>query len=174
MKEWIGHLSLATKALLLLVAITSTVIAIEIAVLDESGMYDDAIAAEMPDGEDFVLDANDGKPPSARPLADYNEITQRPLFNETRRPTAADVAPTVTARAISQLSQQWKLTGVVIAGDNSFAHVVNKRDRRTVRLRKDEMLDGWRLDEISADRISLASAKGTVSLELHEEDLKKR
>ncbi len=172
MKERIGSLSLATKALLLLVGVFSSVVAIELAVLDDGDMLD-AGEAGVEDVGEFLVDSSTVNPPRSPPLSDYGEITERPLFNETRRPIAAEVAPTVIARAASQLSQQWKLTGVVMAGDNTFAHVENKRDRRTVRLRKDDRLDGWRLDEISADRISLVSDKGSVSLELHEEDLEK-
>ena len=176
MRLRIGHLSLANRVQLLLIAVLSLVVAVEISMLDAGSTAEDLSALQMTDGEDLLTDAGAVNPPGVPPLADYSEITGRPLFNESRRRIAHDVAPAVATRRTSQLSTQWRLTGVVMTGDSSFVLLEGKRDRRMVRLQKGAILDGWRLGEITAERVNFVSDAGarSVSLDLHEEDSKKR
>ena len=123
----------------------------------------------MTDVAEILADARAVKPPYVPRLAAYSEITDRPVFSETRRPPPAGAASAASARGADQMSKQWKLTGVVAAGDDTYVFVEGKRDRRTVQLQQGALLDGWRLDEIGVDQITLVSGAATVSLELHED-----
>jgi hypothetical protein len=172
MMHQIWHLGLASRSLLALVAVLAMTVVIEVSVLGKGDIVDEAMFAEMADVEEFLLDVKDATPLSAPPLSAYSDITGRPLFNENRRPIVADVSPSATPQATTQLSKQWKLTGIVMAGNSSFVLVEGKRDHRTIRLQKGAMLDGWRLDEISAGHIDLMSGTKTASLILHEKDRK--
>lgn len=112
--------------------------------------------------------ATTARPLQIPPVVIYREIVERPLFADTRRQpdkTAAAAAPTAA------LSSQWKLTGVVVAGKNSFVHVEGIRDHKTVRLQVGMPLDGWRLETIEADRVVFASAGRSATLRLHDEEL---
>jgi len=171
----IARPGLVNVALLALIAGLSIVIAAEVAVLGD-GRYVDALsevpleesAAALPDGADAPAAAT---VPMA-PLSAYAEITRRPLFDDSRRPTAVEVDSPVSTRPISRLSAQWRLTGIVRSGENSFVLLENKRDRKTVRLQQNGVLDGWRLDSIDANRIGFVSDSGaeSVEFELYEEE----
>jgi hypothetical protein len=102
------------------------------------------------------------------PLAAYGEVLERPLFADSRRPPQQAAVATESVRAI-QLSTKWKVTGIVVAGDNSFVHVEGLRDRKTVRLQVGMPLDGWQLQEIEPDQIVFSLGGESVTLQLHED-----
>lgn len=102
------------------------------------------------------------------PVIAYREVTERPLFLESRRPpVAAQDGP--SARAV-QLASAWKLTGIVMAGDDSFVHVQAVRDRATRRLQLGAVLDGWRVDEITSNNVVFASGDERQTLWLLEDE----
>lgn len=101
------------------------------------------------------------------PLASYRELAARPLFTDTRRPPPRpEAAP---AAAQPDPARNWKLTGVVVAGDASHAFVQNLRDRRVERIEVGMPLDGWRLAAIEPDHALFESGGRQVRLELREE-----
>jgi hypothetical protein len=102
------------------------------------------------------------------PVVAYREVVERPLFTGSRRPPEEPEETVESVRAV-QLGSKWKLTGIVVAGDDSFAHVTGIRDQKTVRLKIGEALDGWKLEEIAPDQIVFSSATDRVALRLHEE-----
>lgn len=99
------------------------------------------------------------------PFSSYREVTERPLFIDTRRPPPVPETADASVRA-SQLRAKWELTGIVVAGDASFAHVRGVRDKQTRKIKIDEILDGWRVTEIAARRVTLSQAAESVTLEL--------
>ena len=106
------------------------------------------------------------------PLAAYSEVLERPLFSDSRRPPQLAVQAKDSARAV-QLSTKWKVTGIVVAGDNSFVHVEGIRDRKTVRLQVGMPLDGWQLQEIAPDQIVFGLAGESVTLQLRKNPAEK-
>lgn len=170
----IQGLSRASKALLWFCATFSVVIAAEMIVINTGNANGELTDEDSAGDLDSLVVASNVTLPRAPALNVYDEIIERPVFSDTRRPPPAGEAPTASARRADQMSAQWKLTGVVMAGDDSYVHVEGKRDRRTVQLQQNALLDGWRLVEINADQIVLESANDTVTLELHEETAKAR
>jgi len=99
----------------------------------------------------------------------YRAVNERPLFSDTRRPPPKAATSGISRQAV-QLASKWKVTGIVVAGDNSFAHVEGIRDRKTVRLQLGMPLDGWQLEEVHPDRLVFGSADSAVTLRLHEKE----
>ena len=69
----------------------------------------------------------------------------------------------------AQLLAKWKLTGTVVAGDASFAHVQGTRDRLTQRLVPGARIDGWAVVEIGPASVTMEQGAETVELKLYEE-----
>jgi hypothetical protein len=165
----IKGLSLVSKALLYLGITLSIVIAVETLIFSQGKAIGDVTDKEMTGVAEILADARAMTPPYVPRLAEYSEITDRPVFSETRRSPPPGVTLAMSTRGADQMSKQWKLTGVAVAGADTYVFVEGKRDRRTVRLQQGELLDGWRIDEIGADQITLISGNNTVSLKLHED-----
>ena len=100
------------------------------------------------------------------PVITYQAVVERPLFSDSRRP--AQVAPGGKAAQAAQLGAKWRLTGIVMAGDNSFVHVEGIRDRKTVRLKVGMPLDGWQLEEIEPDHVTFTSGGRSETLQIHQ------
>lgn len=100
------------------------------------------------------------------PVITYQAVVERPLFSDSRRP--AQVAPGGKAAQAAQLGAKWRLTGIVMAGDNSFVHVEGIRDRKTVRLKVGMPLDGWQLEEIEPDHVTFTSSGRSETLQIHQ------
>lgn len=116
---------------------------------------------------DAQVDAGAGAAQKVRlsPMSTYRAVMERPLFIDTRRQPPEPEAADASVRA-SQLRAKWELTGIVVAGDASFAHVRGVRDKQTRKIKIDEILDGWRVTEIAARRVTLSQAAESVTLEL--------
>lgn len=104
------------------------------------------------------------------PVATYREVKERPLFSDTRRPPPLAKSAGGNAARATPLVGKWKVTGIVVAGQSSFALVEGIRDRKTVRLQLGTPLDGWQLDEIHPDRLVFSSAEANTVLQLHSEE----
>ena len=107
------------------------------------------------------------------PVITYREFVERPLFSDARRPPQEAAAATESVRAV-QLSSNWKVTGIVLAGEDSFVHVEGVRDHKTVRLQAGMPLDGWNLTQISQDFVEFRSSSESVVLWLHNDKDKDR
>ena len=116
-------------------------------------------------GSQVATGAGDAHRVRLLPLSSYRVVVERPLFIDTRRPPPAPETADASVRA-SQLRAKWELTGIVVAGDASFAHVRGVRDKQTRKIKIDEILDGWRVTEIAARRVTLSLAAESVTLEL--------
>ena len=101
------------------------------------------------------------------PVISYQAVVERPLFSDSRRPPAQAAQGGKAAQA-AQLGAKWRLTGIVMAGDNSFVHVEGIRDRKTVRLKVGMPLDGWQLEEIEPDHVTFTSGGRSETLQIHQ------
>lgn len=156
------HLSLYARSMLIAISIACVVIVLEIALLgsESVALVDDAPAAEPLTGP---ASDNSITLPS---LPSYRQLLTRPLFTNTRKPPPRSAnKPTQTI----DLSKKWKLTGVVVAGDNSHVFVQGIRDKSVRRLEMGATLDGWVLREITPEYAVLESGGREARLELRED-----
>jgi hypothetical protein len=100
------------------------------------------------------------------PLAQFNEVLKRPLFEPDRRPVPVASANTAAAAAVD-LAKTWRLTGVVISGDDSFAMLENIKSGKHEAVYFEGSIDGWKLVEIADERIKFRSAQGQAELSLY-------
>ena len=91
-----------------------------------------------------------------KPLDDFSEIAQRPLFIPSRRPLPPDTEPPRPGPRKAE-RHRFTLKGVVIVGDERMAVLVNQRRRsRTVlRVVEGQQIDGWLVEAIMPDRVVL-------------------
>ena len=166
--ELLASLSLYSRVMLGVCAALLLIILMEVLLLGgESGA-----AVTASNTQDQGSAAPGAVPQSLQipPVVAYREVTERPLFSDSRRPPPQDKAAANSAVRATQLVGKWKVTGIVVAGDSSFAHVEGIRDRKTVRLQLGAPLDGWQLEEIHPDHLVFNSADTTATLLLHDED----
>ena len=142
-------LSLYSRSTLVVCIALALVIAAEVLVL---GAGSDASLVGITSSTTASPNASQAGPATLQipPVAAYREGLERPLFTSSRRPPEEPEAVVESVRAV-QLASKWKVTGIVVAGDDSFAHVEGIRDRKTVRLKLGAPLDGWKLDAIDAE-----------------------
>lgn len=99
--------------------------------------------------EDIVASPQDApaREFSLRSLSSFAEVSQRPLFSETRRP----------ALAADQSTAAWSsfvLQGVIVSSLIREALVLHNKPATLVGLREGDMLDGWTAESILSDRIT--------------------
>lgn len=159
-----SEISVYSRVMLGTCAFLCVVIAAEALVLNaDDGSVDNSIARS----DDSPAAATG--PLQIPPIAAYREAMQRPLFADTRRPPA--VAPKAAGNLpAAQLNGKWKLTGVILAGENSTAYVTGVRDPNTIHLEAGTHLEGWRVEKIAADHVEFSSVGRTATLQLHEEE----
>jgi hypothetical protein len=146
------------------------IIAVEINVLGGDAGAATAGAESAP-LDDPALGAK-AEPLQIPPVVAYREVVERPLFTDSRRPPEKAPEEVAESKRIAQLVGKWKVTGIVVAGDHSFAHVEASTDHKTVRLQVGMMLDGWKLEAIRADGIVFRSGAESTTLTLHDEEPK--
>lgn len=98
--------------------------------------------SEPEDGQDFELPG----------LDDYEQMIQRPLFMETRRPgeAVAEQPPPPPPQTPLNL----KLMGVVATPKGKLALLADAKGKYK-RLKKNDTLDGWTLVELGSDRVTM-------------------
>jgi general secretion pathway protein N len=168
MMRFLQSHSLVSKVLAVVCMLLLAVIAMEIYFIETGTTVANAAALDPAQPSDPRNQGTRRPLYQAPAIVAYGEITERPLFTNTRKPPPVDDAPQATVRA-DQLSKRWRLTGVILAAAESYVHVENVRERRTERLKIGALLNGWRLDEIFPDRVILISNNEDVTLELHKE-----
>ncbi|GGO80134.1 hypothetical protein GCM10011348_16160 [Marinobacterium nitratireducens] len=100
------------------------------------------------------------------PRSDFDEMLQRPLFHSSRRPQVEDSGDGGSAQ---ELRETWKLTGVIVVGDEIKAMFQERNGERRLTLGAGMPLDAnWVLDEINMETVILGSGEEQVTLELLE------
>ena len=168
MMNSLRDLTIYSKLMLGFCAILAVVIAAEAVALNIGLANTDPSATATANSGDTDQQAIAG-PLLIPAIVTYRDIVERPLFSDTRRPQAApEAAAAATPAAV--LNTKWKLTGIVVAGENSSAHVVGIGDKKTLRLQLGTMLDGWRLEKVAADHVEFGLSGRTATLSLHDDE----
>lgn len=104
--------------------------------------------------------------PSLPSRDSFNGILERPLFNDARRPQI-DNRNNEALVSAGELREQWKLTGVVMVGDEMRAMLQQTQENRQLTLTPGMPLDTtWMLERINPDSVIMGSGAEEVRLEL--------
>jgi general secretion pathway protein N len=103
------------------------------------------------------------------PADRYDEITERPLFNRSRRPEAGQ--STESAQAVESSSSAFVLTGVILAARQRIALMHTQSDPKVRRIREGQEIGGWTLEQIKSDRVIMRHDFSTEVVKL---DFKRR
>jgi general secretion pathway protein N len=101
------------------------------------------------------------------PLESYAEVAQRPLFSPSRKPPPPDAA-----RETLGNSSSFVLLGIVISERGKYTLIQHGRPPVTARLTEGQTLEGWTIQEIRPDRVTLQNAVTQQELKL--KDVKDR
>lgn len=113
------------------------------------------------------------------PVEEYAIITERPVFNESRRPeagTEAGFAEVIPDAGASATDPEVRLTGVVITPDVRVATLTPSGSGEPVVAREGAELEGmyagWTVSRVDARQVTLASSEGRslqLDLSVHKE-----
>lgn len=84
------------------------------------------------------------------PLESFAEVTERPLFSSSRRPTAVDTPQSAERQPLSAI-----LAGIVISGTSSSVIVSHGDPPVLTRLKTGDDLDGWSVTSIEPTGVVL-------------------
>ncbi|MCC6075306.1 hypothetical protein ACFPTX_01645 [Pseudomonas sp. GCM10022188] len=117
----------------------------------------------------LAVRAQEPEAPMARPdFSQFNQMIERPLFSNTRRPAAVLDAPTESLDA-QKLREVWRLSGIVLENDQQMAIFSERQGELRLRLEVGMALaDEWRLRRIERDRVWLGNDGTEVELLLRE------
>ncbi len=87
--------------------------------------------------------------------SEYAETVERPLFLAARTSIAADSVRSVDEAVPQLVLGGWRLTGVVIAPGRRIALLTPRGGGQTVRLAPGEEIDGWLIEAVSAEGVTL-------------------
>ena len=90
-----------------------------------------------------------------RPRAEYPETVERPLFLAGRATIDEDNVRSVDAAVPRLVLGGWRLTGVVIAPGRRIALLTPRGGGRTLRLVPGEEIEGWLIEEVNAEGVTL-------------------
>ena len=169
MTKLLRHLSPYSQFVLAGILVLAGIVVLEIALLDFDSAAmpaDEGSAAE--EDPATVAAAADGDVVSIPPLPAYRELAARPLFMESRRPAPQQAGGAAAVQRIDP-GTKWKLTAVIMAGENSHVFVRGIRDNSVRRLDAGQVLDGWLLSEITPQYVTFASGDQETRLELRKE-----
>jgi hypothetical protein len=130
--------------------------------LDSAGTPSEATLARPPttDQGQPAVQGNQRHPDPQQTAKDVATIVARPLFSPTRRPRQTAKSEGATDPELSDV----RLTGIVIEPDRRLAiFAVAGAKPRTLSL--GEALNGWKLDSISPEEVSLSGPGGTRTLQ---------
>lgn len=121
---------------------------------------EDRLSNEKTDNKELVF----------QDIAEFDEIIQRPLFNETRQPFIAPETGSAvkkpTAQSKKSPKEQFMLSAVVITPDKRIAVLQNSKDKTLQRIALGETFNGWILNEITSHSVKLTKGKQIKNLEL--------
>lgn len=97
------------------------------------------------------------------PLEDFSETVARPLFLPSRRPLAPAEDASAEAGVMRDL---FTLIGVIIFADERMALVKRRETGEVLRLIEGQRVDGWLVEAIMPDRVTLSHGEETEEVEL--------
>ncbi len=99
------------------------------------------------------------------PRSQFDEMLERPLFTSSRRPQAGETS----GGSAQELRETWKLTGIVLIGEQVRAMFKERNGERRLTLGAGMPLDNnWVLDEINLQTVVMGSGDEQVTLDLLE------
>ncbi|MCZ6804298.1 MAG: hypothetical protein O7D86_10290 [Proteobacteria bacterium] len=102
-------------------------------------------------------------------ISSYDEIVNRPLFFEDRKPYVY-VEPETPTREVRpklmRITEQYSLNAVIITSDVKLAIIESGRKKSLTRITLGESIDGWTLENIEPRSILLKKGDETKNLEL--------
>lgn len=107
--------------------------------------------------------ADAAAPQIVRPTADsFAEITSRPLFVPNRQPQPPDRAPSGPAPPRPNAT----VLGIVMTGNTHYALIRHGNPPKLEPLAEGQTVDGWRIQTIANDRVTLRSGSATADFPL--------
>ena len=110
-----------------------------------------------PDKEVAVADPKTLANRPVPPLGTFSEMIERPLFREDRSPYVPE-APTEPEQPRDtgpDITTQISLSAIVIDEDERIALIERRQDKKLQQLRQGEKFNGWTLNHIQADDITM-------------------
>lgn len=105
---------------------------------------------------------------TARALEDFQEMLDRPLFSNTRRPAQFSEEGGVSLDE-QQLRDSWRLVGIVLRGERQSALLRQRKGEAREELEVGMALEGdWVLEHIAPDHVLLVRNQTAVQLLLRE------
>jgi hypothetical protein len=135
-----------TAALLLLIALLCTIIAIEYWVITPGSPE----ASTDTDATDFDIPTTADVHYNAPAKEDFVEILERPVFFPDRTMPLEPEPETVAA--VQRQPLRLRLEGVAIAGDARVAVLRSTGNNQLLRLAEGTSYDGWLLESVTTDR----------------------
>lgn len=106
------------------------------------------------------------EPSRMAPLTQYQEIVERPLFLEGRRPPQPEAPATVVQEQPVVEDKSFTLLGVLITPEATLALLKVDETGKVHRIKVGDPLEGWRLEAIAADSVVLRRDAQTKTLQL--------
>ena len=95
----------------------------------------------------------------AGPLSSYDEFSNRPLFNSSRRPPAApDIAGSQDSPSVAEQAQpldDLALVGVMIAEKNALVLLHSSNESQDIVLSIGDIVRGWHVTQIEPNKVAL-------------------
>jgi len=125
---------------------------------------------ENVDSAGFALEEIPDSPLSESTLEEYNELVERPLFFNERRPVVpgedAAEEPETEKQALKEISL--KLIGIIDIPDTVYALFQDPKakpdESQFKRLKQGDDINGWTLKEIKSDRVIISSGTDTEEI----------
>lgn len=119
-----------------------------------------------------VADEQPGSSQAANPIAQYplaqlTATRERPLFLPTRRPARIE-KPIVTAAPAPAPPPNMSLVGTILDGNRAQALVRMPPKPVAIRLHIGDVITGWRITQIEAQRMVIALGDRSITLRLFE------
>jgi len=117
-------------------------------------------SAQTEETEDSVAVADSRTLPETA-MSDYQEVGERPLFVQGRRPPPDEIetAPKVEEKIASDPPAHLELKAVLMAGNSRTALVMNKQDESVERYAVGQEVEGWKLTRIDAESVQFTQGK---------------
>ena len=101
-------------------------------------------------------------------ISEFDEIIQRPLFSNSRKPEEENVEkivkPEIKIKPVKK--PEFMLTGIVLTNEEELALIKSRKEPRIQRLRLDETIEGWKLIEIDPGLVILSSGDQQITLNI--------
>ena len=110
--------------------------------------------------------------PTAGPVPSpgtYSEVAERPLFRKDRRPYRPEppAEPEQTRDDGPDITTLISLSGTVINESERIALIERKQDKKLQQIRQGEKFNGWTLDRIQTDDITMQKGRKTRQIALN-------